>query len=52
MVPIDLDAIDLESMQQIDRDRLNAYHTQVFETISPYLNEEETRWLKEATRQI
>lgn len=52
MVPIDLDAIDLDSMQQIDRDRLNAYHTQVFETISPYLNEEETRWLKEATRQI
>lgn len=52
MVPIDLDAIDMDSMQQIDKDRLNAYHRQVFEKISPYLDEEVGSWLKEATREI
>ena len=52
MVPIDLDAIDFDSLQQIDRDRLNEYHRQVFEKISPYLDEEETEWLREATREI
>lgn len=52
MVPIDLDAIDFDSLQQIDRDRLNEYHRQVFEKISPYLNDEEKNWLREATREI
>lgn len=52
MVPIDLDAIDFHSLQQIDRDRLNKYHRQVFQKISPYLNEDERQWLKEATREV
>ena len=52
MVPIDLDAIDFDSLQQIDRDRLNAYHRQVFEKISPYMNDEEQIWLEKATREI
>ena len=52
MVPIDLDAIDFDSLQQIDKDRLNEYHRQVFEKISPYLNDEEKNWLKSATREI
>lgn len=52
MVPIDLDAIDFDSLQQIDRDRLNEYHRLVYEKISPYLDEDEKKWLKEATREI
>ena len=30
----------------------NDYHAQVYEKISPYLNEEEKEWLKDATRAI
>ena len=52
MVPIDLETIDFSMLQQADKDRLNAYHRQVFETISPYLEEEEVKWLREATREI
>ena len=52
MVPIDMEAIDFESMGQIDRDRLNDYHRIVYEKISPYLDEEEKIWLKEATREV
>ncbi len=50
--PIDLDAIDLDYLSQIDRDRLNSYHKQVYEKISPYLNDDEKVWLKEYTRKI
>ena len=50
--PIDLDAIVPEQMTQREKDWLNAYHAEVFEKISPYLNEEEAAWLKEYTRAI
>ena len=50
--PIDLDAIDIKYMSETNRQRLNAYHKQVFEKVSPYLNEEEKLWLKEATREV
>ncbi len=52
MVPFDLDAIVPEQMTERERTLLNRYHAQVFENISPYLNEEEKAWLKEATRMI
>ena len=32
-----------------ERNLLNDYHAQVYEKISPYLNEEEKEWLKDAT---
>lgn len=51
-VPIDLDGIDPEEMTKTEKNYLNEYHRQVFEKISPYLNEEETEWLKEYTRAI
>ncbi|MEG1504856.1 MAG: aminopeptidase P family protein [Lachnospiraceae bacterium] len=51
-VPIDLDGIDPEEMTKTEKAYLNHYHQQVFEKISPYLNEEETAWLKEYTRAI
>ena len=50
--PIDLDAIVPEQMTAREKDWLNAYHAEVFEKISPYLNEEEIAWLKEYTRAI
>lgn len=51
-VPIDLDGIEVSLMTPKDVEYLNAYHSQVFEKISPYLNEEETQWLREYTRPL
>ena len=50
--PIDLDAIDKSLMRPEDVELLNAYHSQVYEKIAPYLTEEEAAWLKEYTRAI
>lgn len=52
MVPFDLDAVVPEQMTARERELLNAYHAQVYEKISPHLNEEEKEWLKDATRAI
>lgn len=52
MVPFDLDAVVPEQMSERERGLLNAYHKEVYEKISPYLEEEEKEWLKEATRAI
>ena len=41
-----------EYANELERARLNAYHAEVFEKISPYLDEEETRWLAHETRAI
>ncbi|MCM1047486.1 MAG: aminopeptidase P family protein [Clostridiales bacterium] len=51
-VPIDLEAIAPEYMQKADIERLNAYHKAVYEKVSPYLTEDERKWLKEATRAV
>jgi Xaa-Pro aminopeptidase len=51
-IPMDLDAINPEIMTAEDKMLLNNYHKQVFEKVSPYLNEEETEWLKKYTREI
>lgn len=50
--PIDLEAIDVKYMSEANRQRLNEYHKQVFERVSPYLNEDEKMWLREATRKV
>ncbi|SFA69589.1 Xaa-Pro aminopeptidase [Acetitomaculum ruminis DSM 5522] len=52
MVPFDLDAVDTAYMTDRQVALLNDYHKKVYENISPYLNEEEKDWLKEATRPI
>ena len=52
MVPFDLDAVVPELMTVQERALLNNYHAQVYKKISPYLEEEEKEWLKEATREI
>jgi len=45
MVPFEREAIDVEQMNEKERGLLNAYHQMVFETISPFLSEEEREWL-------
>ena len=52
MVPFDLDGVVPELMSVRERNLLNDYHAKVYEKISPYLNEEEKEWLKDATRAI
>ena len=51
-IPFDLDGIVPEVMNSDDIKYLNEYHKLVFEKISPYLNEEETEWLRKYTREI
>ena len=51
-IPFDLDGIVPEVMNSDDIKYLNEYHKLVFEKVSPYLNEEETEWLRKYTREI
>ncbi|WMM24449.1 aminopeptidase P family protein [Tissierella sp. MB52-C2] len=51
-VPIDLQGIDVELLTENERTWLNEYHKDVFNKLSPYLNDEERAWLKEETRSI
>ena len=41
MVPFDLEGIDPKRMSDHERKLLNDYHRKVYETITPYLNEDE-----------
>ena len=52
LIPMDLDAINPDIMTAEDKKLLNNYHQEVFEKISPFLNEEETEWLRKYTRAI
>lgn len=52
LCPIDLKLIELELLTKIEIDYLNNYHKKVFKTISPYLNPEEKKWLKNSTKPI
>jgi Xaa-Pro aminopeptidase len=51
-VPFDVRGLDLSLMDKSQIDWLNSYHKEVFEKISPLLNEEETLWLKEKTAPV
>ena len=51
-VPIDLELIDAKCLDEKTKDYLNDYHRQVYEKVSPYLNEEERNWLKENTKNV
>jgi len=52
LAPIDLDAIEPEEMTKSEKTILNKYHKRVYETISPFLTDEEQVWLKKYTREI
>lgn len=49
-VPIDMEAIDEKYMTETQRAYLYAYQREVFEKLSPYLNEEEREWLRAETK--
>lgn len=51
-VPIDLDGVDRSLMTERDVALLNAYHQQVYETLSPFFEGQEKEWLRQATRAI
>ena len=51
-VPFDLEVIDPEQMDEREKRRLNDFHAQVYERVSPYLEPEEAAWLREATRPV
>lgn len=52
LAPIDLDGINVEMLAYDEKEALNRYHQEVYEKLSPYLDEEEKEWLKTYTRAI
>ncbi|MFG6327743.1 MAG: aminopeptidase P family protein [Lachnospiraceae bacterium] len=52
MVPWDLEAVDKAYLTDRQVRLLNEYHKQVFDAVSQYMDDEELKWLKEATREI
>ena len=50
--PIDLDAIDVNILDEGERKWLNEYHQDVYEKISPYVSDDVELWLKENTKPI
>lgn len=52
MCPIDLSAVEPALLADAEKEALNEYHQTVYETVSPYLTEEEADWLRIETRRI
>ncbi|WP_315079223.1 aminopeptidase P family protein [uncultured Clostridium sp.] len=50
--PIDLEGVDKSLLTEIERKWLNNYHAETYSKLSPYLNDEEKNFLKNATREI
>ena len=50
--PIDLDAIDEDTLTETARLQLNAYHKEVYAKLAPNMREEELSWLREYTREV
>ncbi|ALF18356.1 aminopeptidase P family protein [Fusobacterium animalis] len=50
--PIDLDGIVKTLLTKEEKQQLNEYHLEVYEKLSPYLNEKEKKFLKEYTKSI
>lgn len=52
LVPIDRAAIDKSMLNSDEIKWINDYHRNVYQKISPYLDENEKIWLKEATEEL
>ena len=52
LCPIDTAPIVSEMLSLCERRWLNNYHQQVFNLLSPHLNEDEKEWLNEKTKEI
>lgn len=51
-VPFDLECIDVAMLSEKEKTLLNNYHDNVYKKISPFLNDDEKEWLKEATKRL
>lgn len=51
-VPIDIDAIDVELLDEDQKQYLNNYHKDVYNNLKDYLTREESKWLKDVTKPI
>lgn len=51
LCPYDWEAIDESLLTEEEKQWIAEYHKRVYDTLSPYLNEEEKIWLKQETRQ-
>lgn len=52
MVPFDRELVDTGQMDKKERELLNDYHKMVYENISPYLDDDEKKWLEEACAEV
>ena len=52
LCPIDLHPVDGSMLLPEEKEWLNEYHAMVYRKLSPYLDEEEKNWLKDATNAI
>lgn len=52
LFPIDHNLIDTSLLTKKEIDWLNNYHAEVFEKVSPFLDEDERKWMKEKCRAI
>ncbi|MGB0893362.1 MAG: aminopeptidase P family protein [Parashewanella sp.] len=52
MAPIDLRLVDITLMTEAEIYWLNQYHKLVFATISPFLTDDDLKWLTQATEQL
>lgn len=52
LCPIDTDPIDVSMLLPEELEWLNNYHQQVYEQLSPYLEEDEKKWLRQATKPL
>jgi Xaa-Pro aminopeptidase len=52
LCPISTNLIDKSLLDKEEKEWLNNYHRNVYETLSPFLSEEENNWLKQQTHEI
>ncbi len=52
LVPIDLDPVISDMLTFEEKNYLNDYHKRVYAALSPYMDDDEKEWLKNATREI
>ena len=52
LTPFDLDAVDPSMLTEGEKALLNAYHSRVYEAISPHLPPDEAAWLKKVVRPV
>lgn len=52
LAPFDRTLIEVSSLNNNERDWINAYHSRVYDTLNPFLDQETTSWLRSATAPI